>query len=68
MVAPPIDGLEALARKLESMERRIAALELANSRTVPIGNSYRLEVQNTGGAATLHAIRSADGNDKLVAP
>ena len=65
---PPIDGFTDLVREVQALRRDVNRIMLNNTRTIPLGTSYRMEVQGSGGAETVHLIRSSDGNDKLVAP
>lgn len=65
---PNINGLETLLREIAQLRAEIEKLKKANPRSLSLGTSYRIEVQGTGAGATLHAIRTADGNDKLLAP
>lgn len=65
---PNINGLEGLIREIQALRADIEQLKKANPRTLSLGTSYRIEVQGTLAVASLHAIRTADGNDKLLAP
>ena len=68
MAGPPINGLTDIIRQLEDLSRRVATLESSRSRYQTFGSYYRIEIQGTDAGATMHAIRTADGNDKQIAP
>jgi transcription elongation GreA/GreB family factor len=64
----PVDAVEGLARVIEDLRRRVQSLENEQSRVVSFGNTYRVQVSGQGNTAQLLAIRSADGNTKILAP
>lgn len=68
MSGPPIDGLVTIMREVEQLRRDVQALKLAQSRTLPLGTSYRLEVRGSEGTASVWAVRSSDGSEKQLAP
>lgn len=68
MAGPPINGLTDIIRVIEDLQKRVRVLENARERSLTLGANYRIEVQGDDLAATLHAIRTSDGNDKLLAP
>lgn len=68
MAGPPISGIADVLRAIADLERRVRRIENARERTVSFGDNYRVEVRGDGLTSELHAIRTSDGNDKLLAP
>lgn len=65
---PPLNGIDAVFRELESLRRDVEALKRDNGRNMSMGNTFRIQVSGTGGTALLQAVRVADGLVTQLAP
>jgi len=64
----PINGFEALVRKVQELEEEIAQLKQAGARRITFGTTYRIQAVGTGAGAVLQAVRIADNNTVQIAP